>query len=264
MDGGESKPGASRRRFLRLLLAGVAGIPAACLLDAFCIEPHWLKTRRLRLTSGPPTLRLAHFTDLHHRGDTKMLQALVRRINAYAPDLVCFTGDLVEEDRFTSEALDHLKQIRSPLYGIPGNHDFWADMDFRAVNRAFEATGGRWLMDETVAVAGGKANLIGLACKRPVGIPPKPGMKNIILFHYPFWTEKLGGHHYDLALAGHSHGGQVCIPFHGPLIQASATGRYNLGLFETPNGPLYVGAGVGWFAYRARFFCRPEVAFIEM
>ena len=60
-------------------------------------------------------------------------------------------------------------------------------------------------------------------------------------------------------LAGHSHGGQVRIPFYGPIIVPYAVDEYDLGLFQTKSGPLYVTSGIGWYPVPIRFNCRPEI-----
>jgi uncharacterized protein len=65
-------------------------------------------------------------------------------------------------------------------------------------------------------------------------------------------------------LAGHSHGGQVRLPGIGPLIVPFQVGRYDLGLFQTKAGPLYVSSGIGWFMWKLRFNCRPEIAVFEV
>jgi hypothetical protein len=85
-----------------------------------------------------------------------------------------------------------------------------------------------------------------------------------LLIHYPAWVERLAGVSLDLILAGHSHGGQVRLPFLGAVLIPGGIGRYDLGLFQTPAGPLFVGAGVGWFYLKARFNCRPEITLIEL
>ena len=71
-------------------------------------------------------------------------------------------------------------------------------------------------------------------------------MKNILLIHYPVWAKKLGGGQFDLMLAGHSHGGQVRIPFYGAIFLPFGVDEYDLGLFQTNAGPLYVNAGIGY------------------
>ncbi len=251
----------SRRRFLLLGLAGAAG---AIVGDAFWLEPRWLKVRRLRLAAGPPSHRIVHFTDLHHKGDRPWLESVVRHINRLTPDFVCFTGDLVEEAEHLPEALAGLRQIQAPLYGVPGNHDYWADLDFAVVAGAFAATGGKWLVDEQVTTRDGQVNVIGATCLKAPDVQPRPSVKNVLLIHYPSWVERLAGVSFDLILAGHSHGGQIRLPFVGAVLVPGGIGRYDLGLFRTPAGPLYVGSGIGWFYCNARFHCRPEITLIEL
>jgi predicted MPP superfamily phosphohydrolase len=65
-------------------------------------------------------------------------------------------------------------------------------------------------------------------------------------------------------LAGHSHGGQVRLPFYGALVIPFGVDDYELGRFDTPAGPLYVGAGIGTFYLDVRFNCRPELTLIEI
>lgn len=251
----------TRRRFVRRVIYGgiVTGIA-----DAALIEPNWIKVRKLNLAKGRPTHRIVHFTDLHHKGDRKFLQSAINKINAQSPDLVCFTGDIIEDTKFLPEALELFQQIKSPLYGVPGNHDYWAKADFAVIAEAFAKTGGRWLMDESTSNADGKINIAGATCSKSPSLSLSASQKNIVLIHYPEWVDKLGAYKFDLALAGHSHGGQVRIPFYGPLIVPFGVGRYDLGLFETRSGPLYVGAGLGWFYLNVRFNCRPEITVFEV
>jgi predicted MPP superfamily phosphohydrolase len=89
-------------------------------------------------------------------------------------------------------------------------------------------------------------------------------MRNVFLMHYPAWIEKLGGRRFDLVLAGHSHGGQVRLPFYGPVFVPFGVDRYDLGLFRTSAGPLYVNPGLGWYPVPIRFNCRPEITVFEI
>jgi len=83
--------------------------------------------------------------------------------------------------------------------------------------------------------------------------------------HYPAWVKKLAEQKFDLLLAGHSHGGQVRIPFFGPIVVPFAVDEYDLGLFKTSRGPLYVNSGIGYvYGYSFRFNCRPEITVIEI
>ena len=69
---------------------------------------------------------------------------------------------------------------------------------------------------------------------------------------------------FDLILAGHSHGGQVRLPVFGPLLVPFGVEGYDAGLYDTPAGPLYVNVGIGTFMLPVRFWCRPELAVIEL
>jgi len=253
----------SRRRFL---LAALLGTPTAIVADARWVEPDWLKVRHLKLCDGKPAHRLVHFTDLHHKGDRHYGEAVVKKINALSPDFVCFTGDIIEEQNFLPEALEILSGIKSPLYGIPGNHDYWSHAPFDGIARCFAATGGAWLEDEQRVIAGGRLNLIGIARQGPryPFPPPQPGIRNLLLVHYPAWVKRLQPGRFDLILAGHSHGGQVRIPFYGAIMVPFSVDEYDLGLFETDHGPLYVNPGIGWFPVPLRFNCRPEITLIEL
>lgn len=256
----------NRRHFLLTLGTACAGAPLAAATDARWLEPTWLKVRHLRMGDDPPAVRLVHFTDLHYKGDRAYAESVVNTINSFSPDLVCFTGDIIEQARFLPEALEILSDVKSPLFGVPGNHDYWSGASFTDIGRCFAATGGAWLLDEQQAVAGGKINLVGITCRSFYNVPPplNPEAKTVLLMHYPAWIKRQGDHRFDLVLAGHSHGGQVRIPFYGAIALPPGVDEYDLGLFQTESGPLYVNPGIGWFYFDLRFNCRPEVTVIEV
>lgn len=254
------KPSINRRQCLKALFWGM---PAAVLAWTFWLEPRWLNVRRVRVTDGKPSLRVVHFTDLHCTGDTGWLRSIVDRINGLSPDLVCFTGDLAEDEMSARAAAAVLKDIRAPVYACPGNHDTWRITGAaRSVYTALAGTGGAWLDGGKAVMRDGKTTIHGLGphSGHPVS---DPGTRNIVLLHYPGRVSRLPGR-YDLILAGHTHGGQVRVPFAGPLILPHESGKYDLGLFQPPAGPLHVSAGVGWFFLRARFNCRPEIVLLEL
>ena len=87
------------------------------------------------------------------------------------------------------------------------------------------------------------------------------GTKRILLAHYPDTVDRIKNQIFNLVLAGHSHGGQIRLPFIGALIVPYGVGDYDLGLFHTPAGPLYVNPGLGTLR-PVRFLCRPEITVI--
>jgi uncharacterized protein len=269
------KPGTfSRRRFLA---AALLAAPVLAVADVRWMEPKWVKIRQVRLGDAKPAHRVVHFTDVHHKGDRPYLEGVVKQINALSPDFVCFTGDLIEATRHLPEALELLAGIKSPVYGVPGNHDYWSKMPFDGIARCCAGTGGAWLLDQQQVTADGKFSIIGATClkwqptfagatgnSRQTPIHANPTTRNIFLMHYPSWVKKLGGQRFDLLLAGHSHGGQVWLPIYGPVYVPFGVDQYVRGLYHTDAGPLYVNPGLGWFPWPIRFNCRPEITVFEI
>jgi hypothetical protein len=253
----------SRRKFLS---GSLLASPAIICADACLVEPEWVKVKTVRI-SKEPTHRILHVTDIHHKGDCAYLEGVVNTINKLKPDAVCFTGDLIEKAHYLPEALTYMRNIKAPIYGVPGNHDYWSKCKFSLIEECFVNTGGAWLMNKQVRSHDGKLYFTGATCLnfgKPRVHPPQPDGKNIMLMHYPIFVEKLKPHKFDLILAGHSHGGQVRIPFIGPIIVPYWVGRYDMGLYETDAGPLYVNPGIGYIATPIRFNCRPELTVFEV
>ncbi len=233
--------------------------------DASCWEPHWVKTRFLNLAGKHPSHRIVQITDIHHKGDRAYLESVVKKINRLSPDVVCFTGDLIEDARYIPEALEVLQKLKSPIYGVPGNHDYWSNARFADMDKAFASTGGGWLMDAQATTADGKIRISGATCLggRPMPLPPRPGVKNILMLHFPLLAEQVA-YQYHLMLAGHSHGGQIRLPFYGAFVLPYWVGKYDLGMFRLSSGPLYVNPGLGWLVTPLRFNCRPEITVFDI
>lgn len=244
--------------FLALVLLSLCGV------YGFLVEPTWLTVRHVSL-SNTPTLKVIFFTDLHYNGNLKYLKKVISTINSLPGDVVCFGGDLTESPRFLDEALRELRMVNKPMYGVPGNHDYWNKVPFETVADCFRATGGGWLCDTNVFIHDGKVALIGLTGNGSfVPATPSPISTQIVLVHYPDWTKQQNGRSWSLILAGHSHGGQVCLPFVGPVLAWIDGEPYERGLLQSPAGPLYVGTGIGTFLLPFRFFCRPEIVVIDI
>jgi uncharacterized protein len=250
----------SRRHFLG---AACSGLPAAALAHALWLEPGWLKVRHIRLSESP-RFKLAHVTDIHHKGDRRYLEKIVSTINRLAPDVICFTGDLIDDSAHLAEALELLQKVNAPLFGVPGNHDYWASADFDLIRLAFASTGGAWLMDQEATACGGTLHLAGFTCSKPNSFSTASAEVNVALIHYPSWVSHLEPCNYDLVLAGHSHGGQVRLPLFGSLLVPFNVGEFDMGLYHTAAGPLYVNPGLGYFFLNIRFFCRPEITLFHI
>ena len=250
----------TRRKFLGL---AALAVPAAVTADAALFEPTALRVSKLELKEGG-LLRFAHFTDFHYKGDTEYATELVRAINALDPAFVCFTGDLVEDKQFAPAALTFIRQIKAPVYGAPGNHDYWAGAPFSDFEEAFASTGGEWLVDRSAVLPAHQLEIVGMGKIGIHALKAPQAARRLLLLHYPEMADRLGGPRFDLIMAGHSHGGQVRLPFVGALYLPWGVGRYDLGRFDTTGGPLYVNAGIGTYHLPVRFNCRPELTLVTM
>lgn len=251
------------RRLVSHLVLGALIFAGLCLVYGFEVEPHWLRVRTIRINAISP-LALAHISDIHYKGDRRYLEKVVRAVNRQNVDFVCFTGDLVESVEYLDDALAAIQQIRHPVYGIPGNHESWARIDRGRLDAAFRKTGGRFLVNEPIQV-GNRFAVVGLDDLWRGDPDPKrafegtEGAQRVVLIHEPALVDQLGDRSFALALAGHSHGGQVRLPFWGALVLPQLTGKYQRGLYQTSGGPLYVNPGIGTYGTPVRFLCRPEV-----
>ena len=248
----------TRRKFLGLT---ALALPAALGPVSAAVETTMLRVTKLQ--HGPGPCRFVHFSDFHYKGDAGYAAEVVRTINELTPDFVCFTGDLIEEARFAAEAFSIVRQISAPVYGAPGNHDYQSGVPFSEYAAAFGATGGAWLADSSALLPEHDLELVGFARGGERAFKAPQASRQILLLHYPQVAHGLS-REFALILAGHSHGGQIRLPFYGALVLPKGVGQYELGYYETPGGPLYVNAGIGTWRIPFRWNCRPEITLITV
>jgi len=254
-----------------LLIAVAIVLVAGMALFAY---GHFVGLRRLcvrrRCLAGPSPLRLVQISDIHYCGDRELLESVVLEVNNLGPDLVCITGDLAGTAELLPEALEVLRRLRAPVFAVPGNWDYRTGADLEALRAFCEATGGCFLVNESARFAE-DLTVVGLDDMK-LGAPDVEkafsgvaggGNRALVLMHCPATVEMLGERRVALALAGHSHGGQVRLPLIGALLLPRHTRPYVMGMFETPNGPLYVNAGIGASSLPLRLFCPPEITLFE-
>jgi predicted MPP superfamily phosphohydrolase len=248
----------SRRKFLGL---SALALPAVLGTGSAAVETTMLRVTKLRHGSG--ACRFVHFSDFHYKGDADYAAEVVRTINGLAPDFVCFTGDLIEEERFAASALNFVRQISAPVYGAPGNHDYQSGVPFSDFADAFAATGGEWLANGTAVLPEHDLELVGFARGGEQAFKAPQASRQILLLHYPQVAHGLS-RKFFLILSGHSHGGQIRLPFVGAIVLPKGVGQYDYGYYETPSGPLYVNAGIGTWRIPFRWNCRPEITLITV
>lgn len=243
----------TRRRFLKLLSLLGGG---AFLTESF-IEPGLLQIKRLDMQHLGLAKRVVHFSDLHYRGDWRFGRDVVDRIHLLEPDYIVFTGDLVEHQERThlKEALRLIASFQVPVFGVLGNHDPTDRKSMAEYREAYASTGGSLLFGERVELDG----FVLHGTRNAYGLPFDESLPKLLLCHYPIIGNAKYKQRYDLIMAGHSHGGQVRLPFIGALLLPPAVGRFDRGIYETTAGNLYVNVGVGTYKLPMRFMCRPEI-----
>ena len=241
----------------RQLLAGIFGGCAALLATDALIEPFMIEQTFLDKSDLSLGKRIIHFSDFHFKGGLEHGRKIVELINSRNPDWVFFTGDLLElgSRRYLEQALGLLQELHAPCYSVLGNHDPSDSKALELYDRALAATGGRLLHNERLDM--GSFVLHGVSSANP--LPEKEAKKKILLCHYPTVANMELEQKYDLILCGHSHGGQVRLPFFGALIVPRGVGGFVQGYYRAPAGDLYVNRGVGEFLIPVRLFCRPEI-----
>lgn len=222
----------------------------------------------IKIGDGNRKIVIAHISDLHTKGFGKLEEQIINAIKNNYVDIIAITGDIATPggtlDGYQS-VLSKLK-ARKGAYYIPGNWESWEPIEGLQqilkdnqikdlTNKAHKLDEGLWLVgfDD---IEEGKPNL------DEVFALPKSDIK-IGLFHSPKFFNEIYIH-TNLNLAGHSHGGQVRIPFLGSIWTPEGTGSYDQGWFEIKNSKLFVSRGIGTSILPVRFFCSPELAIIEV
>jgi uncharacterized protein len=262
----------------RAVLA-LAAVGLACFAYGYFVEPFWPQVTRVRVESAKLAgasrpVRVVHISDLHCDARPRLEERLPEIIAAERPDLIVFTGDSVNSPEglpVLRKLLPRLAQV-APTFAVRGNWDIW----YGGGEELFGGTGVRELNGAAVRVeaagtslwvagaAFGSTEKIAEALK---GVPP--GAFTILLYHTPDEILDVAATgRVDLYCAGHTHGGQVALPFYGALVTLSKFGkRYESGLHRERDTWLYVNRGIGMEggpAPRVRFLARPEVTVIEL
>ncbi|HVF89360.1 MAG TPA: metallophosphoesterase [Blastocatellia bacterium] len=246
----------------------LAGLPLT--LYAFFVEPYWIEDTHYRI-QAPVTapLKIAHLSDLHTSGLNRREKELLEILDREKPDLIVITGDSVSTTNGYEGFRVVLRELRAPLgvWVIRGNHENWHpipdERDFYSsagvnflVNESKKPREDFWLVGLDDAF-GGSPDLDGALADVP------EDEYKIALFHSPGFFNQAAGR-CDLALAGHTHGGQVQLPIIGAVWLPPHSGNFVEGWFERNGSRLYVSRGIGTSLLNVRFLCRPEVAFITL
>ena len=269
----------TRRKFFEWLIRG--GVCAG-LGYTIAVEPNWFAVEKVEvpvegLAADLDGLRIGFLSDFH-RGrfvTEDDISRAARHLQRQKPDLILLGGDFVDHKAsYIDSCLKVLSRLHSPLgtYAVLGNHDYWTDSDL--IRAAIQQTNIRLLENESLKLNWKRDRfyLIGLDDAwegRPnpraafQGVPDD--MLKILMVHEPDYADRLKGvpMWLPLQVSGHSHGGQVVLPFWGPPILPYLATKYPAGL-QKVNGRnrwVYTTRGVGHLL-PVRFNCTPEVTLL--
>lgn len=277
----------TRRKFIGL--AAAAGV-AAVTADSIFLAPNRPRIVRLELAPRRWPARLDGFTiallsDFHYDPyfSAHPLHAAVGMVNALQPDLIALTGDFVSLPLFTKNdehaafAADPcarvLRQMQAPhgMWAVMGNHDFYSDPEI--VTSALQSQGIHVLANESAAIESNGArfwlagvnDVLGHTADLVAALREIPHDEAVVLLaHEPDYADYVSQHPVDLQLSGHSHGGQVRLPFAPPLYLPEMARKYVWGLYNVGPLTLYTNPGLGTVGLPMRLNCPPEITLIML
>ena len=216
-------------------------------------------------------LRIAHLADFHFGVPSPGIRAVERAVDWVVerqPDLVVLSGDLLAKARGAAR-LRALVERLPPVYAVLGNHDFGDTLDpFSEPVGVVDLGRGTLLLDQatTLELRGKRVQLVGVDPRsymrrraRPWELADPDADLRILICHFPRIVDILPEGVFDLVLSGHTHDGQICLPYPGGKVRlAHPWVPYNRGLYRTPATTLHVSPGLGTTFLPLRFFARPE------
>jgi uncharacterized protein len=269
-----------RRKWIKRAAIGSALLAGAGVYPF--LEAKWCRLRRATVTL--PNLprpfegtTVAFLSDVHHGPfvPRAYVRSIVAMTNELKPDFVLLGGDYCHHGpQYIAPVHEDLGKLEARMgrFAVLGNHDHWDG--YKESIEGLEAAGIPLLRNAGVWVEKGLARLrIGgvgdLWCDKPdvaraLGDATERDA-SIVISHNPDVAETLRDPRVGLMLSGHTHGGQVVVPFYGaPRVPSSYGQKYLHGLVRGPSCNVFVSRGVGTISPPVRLFCRPEVVLLTL
>ncbi len=224
-------------------------------------------------------IKIVHFSDMHYkRMITKdRIDKIINEINLINPDIVIFTGDLIDQDsEINEDDITYLKEVLSKInakygkYSVIGNHDYSIDIE---ILRSIYKESNFNLLENSYDIIYGKDNnklYIGGISTGAFSDIVLNKMKydeesyKIIILHEPDYTDEIISLNPNLILGGHSHNGQVNIPYLKKYFVPTGSKKYYDEHYLVNNTNLYISSGIGVSRYNFRLFNHPSINFYRI
>jgi len=273
----------NRRNFLKFAIYGSIVLAGSypVLIERNIVLVNRYKIPIPKLPAAFHGFTIAQLTDVHlgFLVSESFVTNIVNTTNQLQTDIIVCTGDYVHA-RNTKEEIDKVWPILTQLhakagvYSVLGNHDHWADTNrslywldrsgqnirhihktiYRGTDKIVIGGAGDYWEDELkIDSAFSNSNDV-----------ESSSVCRILLAHNPDSIDTKFHTSISLVISGHTHGGQVVIPFLGPPVLPVHNKKYTSGLIKTPKTQLFISRGIGWAIYPVRFNCYPEIAVLEL
>ncbi|MGB9703342.1 MAG: metallophosphoesterase [Candidatus Micrarchaeia archaeon] len=226
----------------------------------------------LNFSSFHSKLKILHITDLHFGSTPPTIYPIVlSKVKSIKPDIIVITGDLVSTNFSIPQAIEFVNSLSeiAPTFIVFGNWDHWVGLNVKDFNEKIKI-----LLNSNTFIPKNESKICIIGVDDPYS-----GYDNleeailnlnncsikILLAHSPQIVGKAAGK-VDLILAGHTHGGQICLPGFGALWVPLPNEYKNFvyGLFKVNSTYMFVSRGIGTRLLPLRFFSSPEIVLIEI
>lgn len=241
---------------------------------AVMAEVEYLELVVERLPEAFSGIRILHLSDLHITRWTKELQHWREQIEPLTPDIAVITGDLGHRSWKWKKTLPNVQRLFSAIHAPLGTYFILGNHDSLDLGPALAASGAVMLTNESVIIerAGQRFAIIGVAQHRRSDTDIPAALQSVhatdfklMLLHYPDLIHSAAAAGVDVCLAGHTHGGQICLPDGSPIIGHDVLPpNMCTGLSRVADTWLIVNRGIGKAGLRLRLFCPPQVMMLTL
>lgn len=238
-----------------------------------------IKLENQNINSDFDGLKIVHFSDLHYKRiiTKKRIDKIINEINIINPDIIIFTGDLIDNGSVINKPdIKYLKETLNKLnskygkYAVLGNHDYSTDIetireiynnsDFQLLENEYDiiySKNNQKLYIGGISTGEFNEDIIN-------NLKIEENIYKIMLLHEPDFIDNINTLNMDLALSGHSHNGQINIPYVKKLFLPKGAKKYYEEHYTVNNTNLYISNGIGVSRVNFRLFNTPSINFYRL